>query len=331
MSTIASLVRRLERAWPTASLRTYMVAVILLATLPMAAFMSYQVLADMHAQQAQTEEELARSAAALAHTVERELASSVDALTVLSQSEVFQAGRITSLGRLLQGRPRRDWDSLFVLDASGRTVLDTAPKSTSGDPALVLRELQRPVVRERRPAVLTLPAAASGGGVAVALPVLQGGEVHYVLGARMGEPVWQRLARTASTPKGAHASIFDAQQLVADSQGVAMTGSTLPDEAAQALAEEPTGVRRTGDMDGRIVYSAWQTLPVSGWHARVSVPAAPIDAVHREAMIEALSAIGASLLVGLVLAALVARRVTAPLRQLATGGPGKLPGRVAVR
>jgi PAS domain S-box-containing protein len=334
MTSFASLARLLERAWPTASLRTYMMAVILVATVPMAAFMSYEVVADIRADQAQTEEELARSASTLAQTVERELTSSLDALAVLSQSEVFQAGRIESLGRLLQGRPRRDWDSLFVLEPGGKPVLDTAAKPGSADLAGPLHELQREVVQSHRPAVLSLAAASSaaGGGVAVALPVMQGDELRYVLGARMGEAVWQRLARAASVPKGAHASIFDARRrLLADSADVAMTGSALPDEAADALREQSTGVRRTGDMDGRIVYAAWQAMPRSGWHARVAVPAAPIDATHRKAMMQALSAIGVSLLLGLLLASLVARRITAPLRQLAAIGPAALPGRVAVR
>jgi hypothetical protein len=207
MPSFAPLARLLDRAWPTASLRTYMVAVILLATVPMAAFMSYEVVADIRADQAQTEEELARSAFALSQTAERELNSSLDALSVLSQSEVFQAGRITSLGRLLQGRPRRDWDSLFVLEPGGKPVLDTAGKPGAADLAGPLHQLQREVAQTRHPAVLTLPAAtaAGGGGVAVALPVMQGGELRYVLGARMGEAVWQRLARAASIPKGAQA------------------------------------------------------------------------------------------------------------------------------
>jgi len=334
MSHLRSLLRRLESAGPPASLRTYMVAVILLATLPMAAFMSLQVLADVRAEQAQVEEDLARAAASLAQTVERELASSVDALTVLSQSEVFQAGRIASLGRLLQGRPRRDWDSVFVLDASGKPVLDTGGKPPQAEVAGALPQLHREVTRTGRAAVLMLPVASAsgGGGVAVALPVTQGSQLHYVLGARMGETVWQRLARSASTPKGAHASIFDAQQhLIADSQGIAVAGSALPGEAADAMQERPTGAQRTGDMDGRVVYTAWQPINVAGWHARVSVPAAPIDARQHKAILGALSSIGASLLLGVLLASLVARRVTAPLRHLANAAPEKLPALVPVR
>src|SRR5688572_910789 len=107
MRFVQRLIARLEGSWPTASLRTYLVAVILFATLPIAVIMSLRILMDVRQEQARIEDELARSASALTQTVERELASSLDALAVLSQSELFQHGRVTALGRLLHGRPRR--------------------------------------------------------------------------------------------------------------------------------------------------------------------------------------------------------------------------------
>ena len=47
---------------------------------------------------------------------------------MLSQSELFQQGRIAALGQLLHGRPRRDWDSVFLFDRDGNLVLDTDPQ-----------------------------------------------------------------------------------------------------------------------------------------------------------------------------------------------------------
>jgi signal transduction histidine kinase/CheY-like chemotaxis protein len=326
---------RLERAWPTASLRTYTVAVILLATLPIAAFMSFQMLADVRGEQDQIDDALAGSAAALAHSVERELASSFDALAVLSQSELFQAGRITALGRLLQGRPRRDWDSLFLLDRAGRLVLDTGSAHPPAQVPASLRELHQQVLLRGRPVVVSLPgpAAAGGSSVAIALPVGQGGEVDYVLGARMGQSVWQRLARNASMPKGAHASLFDDQgRLLADSHAPGpVAAATLPGDVAELMREHSAGVHRSSDIDGSVVYAGWKAAPTAGWHARVAMPAAPIDSAHRKAIAAALSTSGASLLLGVLLALLVARRVTEPLRQMARQGPGGLPRHIAVR
>ena len=333
MRLVQRLISRLEGSWPTASLRTYLIAVILLATLPIAAIMSLQIYLEVREEQARIEDELARSATALTQTVERELASSLDALTVLSQSELFQHGRVTALGRLLHGRPRRDWDSVFLFDRDGTLLLDTASQRAAPEPGL--RELHQQVMRKGQAVVSGLSDDQPPGNraIAVALPVLQGGTVRYVLGARMGEAVWQRLAATASAPEGGHASIYDGEQrLISYSLGgAAPAGTALPRDAAASMQGHTAGVHRSRDVDGRIVYAAWQTVPMAGWRVRIALPAGPIDAAHRKAIVAALSTSGASLLIGLLLASLVARRIAAPLRQLATRGPASLPGRVPVR
>jgi signal transduction histidine kinase len=333
MSLLHRLNDRLDRAWPTASLRTYLFAVMLLATLPLATLMSLQIFIDIRTEQAQTEEELARSAAAFALSVQRQLRSSLDGLGVLAQSELFQQGRIAALGRLLHGRARGDWDSVFLLDRDGSVVLDTGPP---GPPAgLGLRELHQRVLRSRQPAVSGLNEQQRPGNraIAVARPVVHNGAVRYVLGARMGEAVWQRLSSTASTPAAGHAAVFDADgRLIGYSRAtMAPPGAMLPSDAAAAMQGRPAGVERTSDIDGRTVYAAWRDVPFSGWRVWVALPAAPIDAAHRQALLSALAASGGSLLLGLLLAALVARRVTRPLRQLAIGGAAGLGGHVAVR
>ncbi|MBA3772057.1 MAG: response regulator [Ramlibacter sp.] len=324
----------LERCWPAASLRTYLVAVMLLATLPIAASMSLQIFMEVRHEQARIEEELARSATALSQTVERELASSLDALAVLSQSELFQQGRVAALGRLLHGRPRRDWDSIFLFDRDGALALDTGPQQTKQDSARPVHELHQQVARSGRAAVSGMAdhEAAGHRAIAVALPVVQGGTLRYVLGARMGEAVWQRLVSTASVPGGAHAAIFDGQhRLISYSLGgAAPAGTALPGDAAASMQGRSSGVHRSSDVDGRIVYAAWQTVPQSGWRVRVALPAGPIDTAHRKAIVAALSTSGGSLLLGLLLALLVARRIDRPLRQLATRGPAGVGGRIQV-
>jgi PAS domain S-box-containing protein len=317
-----------DRLWPEASLRTYMVAVILLATLPIAAFVCLDILQEVRAEQAKIEDQLGRSAAALAQAAERDLASSLDALAVLSQSELFQSGRVGSLGRLLQGRPRRDWDSLFLLDPDGQTLLDTGGIHDTGD-AAVLAQLQRKVLAAGKPEIHT-GARAGKPLVAIALPIAQHGTVRYVLGARMSDAPWQRLVDNANVPQGAHASLLDGrQELIAPWPAAARR---LPVGAAQDLREQPQeGVHRAPDFDEALVYAAWHAVPSTDWQARVAVPAGPIDRAHRNAIVTALGASGASLMVGILLAAWVARRVTAPLRQLAEQGPGTAPGRIPVR
>ena len=274
------------------TLRRSIAAVLLIAVLPISAMLSWQVYSEVRAGQQRAEDDLARSAAVFAQAVDRELGSSIDALTVLSQSEIFQQGRIAAMGRLLQGRPRRDWDSIFLIDAGGAVVLDTAPRGTSSLPRDAMRELHAQALRRQGPVV---SGVTGHPGIAIALTILQPAQtaqprVRYVLGVRTSDAVWPRIALNANRPE-------DGEALLADAQGrvIGRSGSELAD------AE---------------VYSGSATVPIAGWTARVVAPAAPIDAAHRHAIFMALSTYGASLLLGLALAAFVAYRsfVRAPAR-----------------
>jgi signal transduction histidine kinase len=112
---------------------------------------------------------------------------------------------------------------------------------------------------------------------------------------------------------------------------VVLAGSVLPNDALAYMGDQPSGTHRSTSLEGRAVYAAWQTIPLAGWHARVWVPAGPIDSARHQAIAAALSASGGSLLLGLLLAALVARRIARPLQRLASGGAVRLRGHVAVR
>ncbi len=322
---------RLERFWPTASLWTYLWAVMLLASLPMAVLMGTQRFHEIRAEQRRIEQALAGSAAALAASVDRQLRSSIEGLQVLAQSELFQQGRVAALGRLLHGSPRGDWDSVFLLDRQGAVVLDTAqPRAKAGSE--VLRHLHRQVLRGT-PAVSGLwEQPPERRWTAVAVPIVQNGQIRYVLGARMDESVWHRLSTNARRPGAGKAELFDAQgHLLGASTASVPRGAALPPDAASDLARAAVGVHRSSDVDGSAVYAAWHASALSGWHARVTLSAAPIDAARRRAMVAALATSGGSLLLGLLLAALVARRIAQPLRQLAAAGAAGLTAPVPVR
>lgn len=327
MRLLQALKDRFDGSWPAASLRTYFVGVILLATLPVAALMSLQIFTEVRNEEARTRDELSRSAAALAQAVARELASSLDALELLARSDVVRGGQAARLGQLLHWRPRRDWDSVFMLAPDGTALLDTESATPRpAQPGAPLRELHQRVLQTRRPGVSALPIAQASGRrtIVLAVPVIEAGVVRYILGARLRESVWQQLAATASAPAGAHASLIDTQgQLLGDSPSAAA-------EPREAAREPHSGVQRTVDADGRPVYDARHEVPMAQWHVRVAAPAAPIDAARRRAIVAALATSGGGLLLGLLLAAMAARRVARPLHQLATRGPAALPERVAV-
>jgi hypothetical protein len=330
MTAAPSFKDRVARAWPTASLRSYLAAVLLLAILPIASMLAWQVWHDLGAERRRTQLELSHDAIAFAGSIDRELASSIDALTVLSQSEIFQQGRIAAMGRLLQGRPRRDWDSIFLLDAGGALVLDTAPHGSSSLPRDALRGLHARALQSRGAVVSGITAKP---GIAIALPILQAGRIRYVLGVRTSDAVWARLAANASHPEEGVARMFDGDgRLIAQSDaGEPPAGARLPAAVFDAMNGATQGVQRAAGIDGEDVYAGWARVPLAGWFARVAVPAAPIDAARRQTIVAALSTSGLSLLAGFVLAALVAGRIARPLRKLAMEGPQSIEGHVPVR
>ncbi len=329
----------LERYWPLAPLRRYLVVVIVLAILPLASLVSWQIFAEVRHEQAQIEANLAGSAAALAQATESELNASLDALGNLAHSELLQPPlQAQRLRRALLERPpaRRDWHSVFLVDADGVLQFDTAAGADRGAPVSgELGQLVEQVLRDAQPAASGLVATRAPDGLAVMLgvPVVREGRAAYVLGARVSGAAWQRLSGGASRPHGGYAAVHDAQQRL-----IAWTlprevplGVSLPATAADAIRGRVFGVQRMAGIDGDPVYAAWQRVGPSGWSVYVAAPARPIDTAHRQAILAALAASGGSLLLGVLLATLTARRISRPLQTLAARGHAGLPGHVPVR
>ncbi|HEY4081719.1 MAG TPA: ATP-binding protein [Burkholderiaceae bacterium] len=117
--------------------------------------------------------------------------------------------------------------------------------------------------------------------------------------ARSDTAHWQRLL-DSSAPPGGFIQLSDSSgRPISASEGVSLLASS--DSA---------------------LYSVTQTVPGTDWRIDVSVPAAVLDDAERRMLLAAMATIAAGLLLGLGLATLAARRISDPLRELATGGPG---------
>jgi len=318
------LPKRARLKWPTASLRIYLTIVIVVATLPIAGLLGLLLFEKVQDEQQRTRAEITRSSASMAGALERELLSSIDALATLSNGEALQRGEIDVFERQVRARTlmRSSWGGAFLADASGQLLFTSGwPSHSDLRWATAGLELAR-VARSGQPAVSDLLCAGPQGpfATAVAVPVTSGGEVRWVLGVWIPTSVWQDLAMRAPVPPAGAIHLVDGHdRVIAQSGDKAGDGAIChaapvpPTAAANVVNGAANSVIRAPLPDGSESYMAVRQVPLSPWRVAVGVPAQPIDAALRQAIVSAVGIGLSGLFVGLLCALFVARRVTDPL------------------
>jgi signal transduction histidine kinase len=324
----APLRKRLRTLWPNASLRAYLVAIMLLATVPFIALMGYRIHGDIAVQRARMWAELERTAMATAWNVEREVAASIETLTIIGQTTLVGHGDSSEFEALLreQPRPRHSWHGTFLLSADGQVLVDAAfplgDRRTLGVDAVRNLPEFRSLLTQPRPLVSNL--IARGGGqyaTAVAVPVMSQGRVVYVVGAWIDFGAWQMLLHGSAPPADGFLTLYDRNRVV-----VARTraperfiGKPLSAEVSAATRERGAGTLRTPSLEGQMLYSSWQTVPSSGWGVAVGIGAAPLDAAVLRSVLTAAGGALLCVLLGLYLASRGARHIVRPLDRLSKG------------
>ena len=323
--------------WPTSSLRSYLVIVILLATVPIAALVPYQIYVDVEGQKQSRREEMQQAAASLAAAIEREIASTADALTILATVLQRDAGTVTDLERTFgHGVPLRpSWSGTFLARTDGNVLTSAGPsvRPDADTVALLRRDEVQAAIGNGRTALSDLISAGEHEHhTAIVVPLQIEGSTRFVVGAWIDSRVWQKVLSEGALPPNAFASVFDRKDRVIarTREPEASVGRTLPPSVIAIKRGQPRGVARTELLHGGATYAAWEPVTPAGWGVGVGIPAEPLDAAQRRAIALPLATAGACLLLGVLLALYVARRVTVPLHQLATKGTALPPGPIAV-
>jgi signal transduction histidine kinase len=338
---------RSSPSWPTASLRTYLVAVILLATVPIALLMSVQIFTDVRSQRARLEDERERTAGALAQSVQRELAASIDSLTALTYAESLQRGDLPGFARWLGARPlmRTSWQRLYLRRPDGQVLFDTAPPQRNAAPDVATRAarahadaawrgyLAQPVGDAPSVSSLLVDPLSLRPANVIEVPVYVDGETPYRLGAWVDAAVWQQLIERAGAPQSGVTVVFDrdATVLARTLDPASSVGQRLGADARRTVQGYDHGSARIEMLGGGELYTTWRRVENAGWGVGVGTPAQPVEQAQLRAMLTALATAGGCLLLGLTLALTVARRVTHPLRELALHRAPRDLGHIPVR
>jgi signal transduction histidine kinase/CheY-like chemotaxis protein len=329
-------------------LRTYLVALTLLATLPIASLMCYWKFSDIQGERQRTQLELQQSANILAQIIERELISSIDALAILAKMESIQHHDIVAFKKAMRSTSsslRPNWFSTYLLDNDGRLLFEVSPPAPAGRPgvASVQAPTFAPPFPDTSPTVAVKPAArisnlvvdrrAGNSAIAIEVPVLIDGKPRYRLGAWISAAVWDDLLKKVGVPVGAVAGVYDREhRLISLSQSPAAFGDDhLPETLVSSIGAAASGIYRTPRGTDAATYDAWKSIALAGWVVDVGILAGPLDARHNRAIGMALTTGFVCLALGVLLALLMARYLVRPLDLLATKPRSQANQRIWIR
>jgi signal transduction histidine kinase len=335
-----SLRERLTALWPQASLRAYLAAIMLMATVPFIVLMATRIHGDFVAQRTRMAAELERTAAATAQNVERELGSTIETLSIIGQTTLVNhadSGEFEALMRE-HPRPRNSWHGVFLIARDGQVLLDSAFPLGDGRAVGVDALRRQPgfgdLLSNPRTVVSDLVARSDGGfATAVAVPVVSRGRLAYVVGAWIHSEAWQMLLQGSAPPADGFLTIYDGNHAV-----VARTraperfvGKQMPAAAIDAARARSAGTHRIASLEGDTLYAAWQAVPSAGWGVAVGIEAAPLDAAVLDAVLTAAGVAILCVVLGLYLASRVARHLVRPLDQLSKGEVNQIRAPIRVR
>jgi len=328
------------RAFP---LRWHLMLLVVGTLLPVVLFGAVVAHRLSQSERAAAERRLVQAARDLAATVDREMSSTIRTLSALAASERLERGNLKSFhiqaGRAARTQP--SWMTVLLLAPDGRQLMNSRlPWGTALPAANELASLRR-AVESRRPVVGDL-ARGPGGNLAfpVRVPVLQGGEVRYVLTAAITP---QLLAGVVGRQLP---SQEEWTRTVVDRQGTVVARTRHPERFVgtpgtpsfiRSLREAREGLRPSTTLDGQAVYTSFSHASLSGWTAVIAVPRGVVEGPARRTMTAVAGAGLALLLVSGLGAFVLSRHVSQGIASAASaaavlahgGRPRVQPSRVA--
>ena len=292
-------------------LRTLLIVLVLVTTLPVALFATWVISRFSAQQEAIIDRQNVDQARAVLVAVDQELGSTVAALGVLALLDPVDTPDKTHFAeiaaRVLPLHP--GWQSIRLIDTDLNVLA-----ATSGPPAdapVVNPDWVRQVIATGRPAFSTateLPGEALWT-LNVGVPVIRGGHVKYVLGARVYAQMFSALLQRQKAPPDGVVTLLDAApHIIARTRNEdKYVGQRPTEEFIRRSRDTPEGSWRSVLLEGTAAYSAWSRSEVSGWTVGIGLPAEPIDGPIRRSF-RALVAAGLGMFAAGVALALVLGR-----------------------
>jgi two-component sensor histidine kinase len=310
-------------AAPGRRVRTWLRLLALVTILPPMAFGAMLIALDYRSDY---EDAVARTQATsrvLSNLLDQELSSAIAALNTLAATRALRDGDLASFYEeaVAAARQHPEGFAIGLADSEGHTLLHTTrPFGAAFGPRSDLAYI-RQVVDSGKPMIsdVVVSSITRQPVVAAYIPVPRPGGPPYVLGARLTVDNLLAVLRQPHLPEGALAAAMDGSGTI-----VARTLRNAEVAGKKANPAFIAGVSRGLDghleltsREGVPILSVWARSPLTGWTASISLPRAQLTGPVVRDMLTLATGGLVALVLGLLGAALLARRIEGPLARLA--------------
>ena len=259
---------------------------------------------------------MARVRAAMS-AVDVHVQGSIATLDALATSKNLELGDIAAFHaetqRVLRSQP--SWVNIGLTSAAKMQLSNAVYAFSKPWPLGMQDESFEAVVRSGKPAIGSVAAGdvVRSPTVRVRVPVIQNGEVRYVLSAPQSLKYLVGVLEAQRLPEDWVVVLFDREKRIIARIPHLPAGLPAADSFKEQTARAEVWFQ--GTTEGRANYTAYVTSPLTGWGLGVEMPAAEIDAGERRIF----ALVGAVLLVAFVAGSLLGwliarRRYLAPPR-----------------
>ncbi|PWE53029.1 hybrid sensor histidine kinase/response regulator [Metarhizobium album] len=262
------------------------------------------------------DEDVRVRAQTIAATVQRELHTQIQLLSVIADSPRFDLpisrSSFAETARRLRERVPR-WQQIRVSDEEGNVVLAFPPLDASASKRVVDIESHERLLQSRSAVIGNIVTGSKGqAGFAIRVPIERNNNLRAVVSAVIRPTMVKDLLHAGGLPDTWSAWIVDGQGRLVASTGAPELAGKTGEEFARLSGTDPGLATLTGGGDIRVGEATFQEMP---WRVRVGLPIAEYDRLARKAWVFAVVGCSVTLLLSGAAALLFLREVNARNRE----------------
>jgi PAS domain S-box-containing protein len=305
------------------TLRGHLVLLVLVTLLPALLFSGLVFYLFARDERAALQSGLMETVRALRQAVDTKLKSNINTLEALAASDMLDRGDLQSFYRMTKRVlvSQEGWKTVILHDPSGRELLNLAVPFRAPPGTPVERKAFNDVLQTKQPAFVGFVASPrTGPVVALRAPVLRRNQVKYVITAAIEPKTFSDILVKQRLSPGLSATLFDQNRNII---------ARVPEpekfigQGVSAILDQLAGHEREGwavgrSREGEKSYAVFSRSELSGYTIALVIPASAIEGPLRRSLLAVAAAGLIFLALGLGLAVAIGRRISEPIKALAS-------------